>query len=182
MARAQRDPDMGLLALLRDFGRRLRALERRGFPAGFVWLYAGSSLPTGWLRCDGAAISRTTYAALFDAIGTTYGVGDGSTTFNLPNYKGRVPAGRDAGQAEFDTLGETGGAKTHTLTASELPQADIEIGGAGTSLRSGADNPAQTGGTGPRAGGTATKFQIAGGGGAHNNLQPYIVGEWLIKT
>jgi microcystin-dependent protein len=58
---------------------------------------------------------------LFAAIGTTYGAGDGSTTFNLPNLKGRVAVGRDAAQTEFDALGETGGAKTHTLTTAEMP-------------------------------------------------------------
>lgn len=90
-------------------------------PTGTVTMFAGASAPTGWLICDGSAISRTTYADLFTAIGTTYGAGDGSTTFNLPNLKGRVPVGQDAAQTEFDVLGETGGAKTHTLAATEMP-------------------------------------------------------------
>lgn len=54
-------------------------------PVGVVQAFAGSTTPDGWLLCDGSAVSRTTYAALFEAIGTTYGSGDGSTTFNLPN-------------------------------------------------------------------------------------------------
>lgn len=90
-------------------------------PAGVIVPFAGSSAPTGYLVCDGAAVSRTTYADLFAAIGTTYGAGDGSTTFALPNLKGRVVVGVDAGQSEFDTLGETGGAKTHTLDSTEIP-------------------------------------------------------------
>lgn len=90
-------------------------------PAGVVVPFAGSSAPTGYLMCDGATVSRTTYADLFAAIGTTFGAGDGSTTFALPNLKGRVVVGVDAGQTEFDTLGETGGAKTHTLTSTEIP-------------------------------------------------------------
>jgi len=59
-------------------------------PAGLIFPYAGSSVPTGWLYCDGSAVSRTTYAALFTAISTTWGTGDGSTTFNLPNLQGRT--------------------------------------------------------------------------------------------
>ncbi len=89
-------------------------------PTGVVNAFAGSAAPTGWLLCDGTAVSRATYAALFTLIGTAYGAGDGTTTFNLPNLKGRVPAGRDAAQTEFDVLGETGGAKTHALSIAEL--------------------------------------------------------------
>lgn len=90
-------------------------------PSGTVNLYAGATAPTGWLMCDGSAVSRTTYSELFTAIGTTYGAGDGSTTFNVPNLSGKVPVGKDSGDTDFDTLGETGGSKTHTLTTSEIP-------------------------------------------------------------
>ena len=83
-------------------------------PAGAISIFAGSSAPTGYLICNGDAVSRTTYASLFAVIGTTYGSGNGSTTFNLPNLKGRVVVGVDAAQSEFDVLGETGGAKTNT--------------------------------------------------------------------
>ena len=65
-------------------------------PAGIVTAFAGTTPPAGWLKCDGSAISRTKYAKLFAAIGTTYGTGDGSTTFNLPNLIGRVPLGMTA--------------------------------------------------------------------------------------
>jgi microcystin-dependent protein len=82
-------------------------------PAGTITIFGGDTAPTNWLFCDGAAVSRALYASLFAAIGTKYGAGDGSTTFNLPNLKGRVPVGRDAAQTEFDILGETGGTKTH---------------------------------------------------------------------
>ncbi|MED5549874.1 MAG: phage tail protein [Pseudomonadota bacterium] len=64
-------------------------------PAGAVMPYAGSVAPAGWLLCYGQAISRTDYAALFSSIGTTYGVGDGSTTFNLPDMRGRAVFGKD---------------------------------------------------------------------------------------
>lgn len=64
-------------------------------PAGMMSPFAGGTAPTGWLLCDGSAVSRSTYAALFSAIGTAWGAGDGSTTFNLPDMRGRVPAGLD---------------------------------------------------------------------------------------
>lgn len=90
-------------------------------PTGAINAFAGSIAPSGWLLCDGTAVSRATYSDLFALVGTTYGVGDGSTTFNVPNLKGRVPVGRDSTQTEFDVLGETGGAKTHTLATTEIP-------------------------------------------------------------
>lgn len=80
--------------------------------AGLIYPYAGSTAPTGYLMCDGAAVSRTTYADLFEAIGTTYGAGDGSTTFNVPDLRGRVPLGSSSTHA----LGSTGGSETVTLT------------------------------------------------------------------
>jgi len=83
--------------------------------------YAGLTAPTGWLICNGASVSRTTYASLFSVISTTYGVGDGSTTFTLPNLKGRMPVGLDSTQTEFDAMGETGGVKSVTLTEAQMP-------------------------------------------------------------
>lgn len=82
-------------------------------PSGAITLWATGVAPTNWLLCDGTAVSRSTYDVLYGVIGTTYGVGNGSTTFNLPNLKGKVPVGYDATQDEFNDLGETGGAKTH---------------------------------------------------------------------
>jgi microcystin-dependent protein len=80
-----------------------------GTPPGSLSEYAGASAPPGWLFCDGTAISRTTYATLFGIIGTTYGAGDGSTTFNLPDMRGRMPVGKGT-HADIDTLGENDGA------------------------------------------------------------------------
>lgn len=90
-------------------------------PIGSIIPFSGTSIPTGYMLCDGTAISRTVFAKLFSIIGTMYGTGDGSTTFNIPNLKGKVPVGQDTNDTDFDNLGETGGSKylqahTHTST------------------------------------------------------------------
>lgn len=77
-------------------------------PTGGLMMFVGSSAPTGWLLCDGSAVSRTTYADLFAVIGTTYGAGDGSTTFNVPDLRQRFPLGK-AASGTGDALGDTGG-------------------------------------------------------------------------
>jgi len=86
-------------------------------PAGIVMPFAGTVEPQGYLFCDGSAVSRDTYAALFAVIGTTYGAGDGSTTFNLPDLTGRVVIGVSGSHA----LGSTGGEASHALTSGEMP-------------------------------------------------------------
>lgn len=91
----------------------------RVIPAGVIVPWAGGgATPSGWLQCQGQVISRATYADLFDVIGTTYGEGDGATTFSLPSLKGRVPVGIDADQTDFSSLGKTGGSKTSVATHS----------------------------------------------------------------
>lgn len=93
---------------------------------------AWAAAPTGWLLCDGSAVSRSTYRRLFDAIGTAYGVGDGSTTFNVPDLRGRSPVGVDGGAGRItanNTRGAAGGAESVTLTTSHLP---AHTHGAGT--------------------------------------------------
>jgi microcystin-dependent protein len=86
-------------------------------PAGIIMPFAGTVAPENYLFCDGSAVSRSTYATLFDVIGTTFGAGDGSTTFNLPDLSGRVPLG----VSSTHLLGSMGGSETVTLTESELP-------------------------------------------------------------
>jgi len=146
-------------------------------PAGVVDMFAGSTAPSGYLLCDGSAVSRSTYSKLFTAIGTTYGSGDGSTTFNLPNLKGKVAVGLNSADTSFDTLGETGGEKTHILTVAEMPNHRHTV----------PDFPTKsTGSEWVGAAGTAVKTSrdssYVGGGDAHNNLQPYIVFNYIIKT
>jgi hypothetical protein len=109
---------------------RLLDLRNR---TGEIVPFGGSTAPAGALLCYGQAVSRTDYVGLFTVIGTTYGVGDGTTTFNLPDLRGRVVAGEDdmggssanrltnqSGGVDGDTLGAVGGAETHQLTAAEL--------------------------------------------------------------
>ncbi len=152
-------------------------------PAGVITQFGGSTAPTGWVLCDGTAYSRTvTYNNLFTAVGTTYGGGDGSTTFNVPNLKGRVPVGRDASQSEFDTLAETGGAKTHTLTAAEIPGHTHQVTIMGSDLSYGtAALQGSNGGTQQTINAAEGGGSNPAGGGAHNNLQPYIVVNYIIK-
>jgi len=154
-------------------------------PAGVVDMFAGSTAPSGYLLCDGSAVSRSTYSKLFTAIGTTYGSGDGSTTFNLPNLKGKVAVGLNSADTSFDTLGETGGEKTVTLDTTMIPSHHHRgyfsrsgtVGGSNLYIwpESGVtdDAPALQ---------TSFDTESIGGGLAHNNLQPYIVLNYIIKT
>lgn len=87
-------------------------------PVGAITMWSTSTAPSQWLICDGSAVSRNLYATLFSVIGTTYGVGDGSTTFNIPNLAGRVPRGANGGTY---TLAGTGGADSVDLKATDLP-------------------------------------------------------------
>lgn len=158
-------------------------------PTGVVLPFAGTSAPTNWLLCDGSAVSRTTYAALFTAIGTTYGSGDGSTTFNLPDLGGRVPAGKEATATRLtsagsgitgSTLGATGGAETHTLTVAQMPAHSHSTQGYNTGSVVGSSTTAATGVSGANPNQIPTNSQ--GSGSAHNNTQPTIVLNYIIKT
>lgn len=171
-------------------------------PSGIIFPFASASIPSGWLLCDGSAVSRATYAALFSAISTNYGVGNGSSTFNLPDLRGKVPVGLSS-DTEFNTLGKTGGAKTHTLSATEMPShthtGTTSTDGSHVHSLSGKNNlGADTGSRGVQwapeldtssagvnaAGSHNHSFTTAsaGGGQAHNNLQPYQVTNFIIKT
>ena len=197
-------------------------------PAGIVMPFAGSTAPQGYLLCDGSAVSRTDYADLFTAIGTVYGAGDGSTTFNVPDLSGRVVLGVSQSHA----LGSTGGEATHTLTEQELPahshvvpahghnnditattpalshtvtqavfkynspnyrgtgnnQAIWAYGGAGAAGASRATNaavakhdPAACTATGSVTMSDPSVSSSFGTGGSHNNMQPYVVVNYIIS-
>lgn len=147
-------------------------------PAGAILFTGDDAAPTGYVLCDGASLVRADYADLFAAIGTTYGAADG-THFNVPNLKGRVVVGLDAGQTEFDALGETGGAKTVTLDLTMIPAHthtyNEPAAGVDELTAGAAASVVKT-----RTGGVASGS--AGGGAAHNNLQPYLVLNGIIKT
>ena len=184
---------------------------KESLPAGIMMGYGGATAPSQWLLCDGTAVSRATYSALFSAIGVAYGVGNGSTTFNLPDYRGRVMVGLSSTDADFDTLGGKYGSKTHTLTTAQMPvhthiqnahthiqnghnhstsyQTDGENSPLGgnynivTDYRvpTGAGNKITIGNTTPTNQNTTPTNQNAGSGSAHNNVQPGQVSNFIIK-
>lgn len=86
-----------------------------GTPVGVIVPYAGTSAPAGWLKCDGSPVNRVTYSDLYAVVGTRYGVGDGSTTFNVPDLRGRVPAGYDSTVSQFNTVGYKGGVTSYSF-------------------------------------------------------------------
>lgn len=95
-----------------DLTNLAESLRNSLLPTGSVLAFAGAVAPTGFLLCQGQAVSRTTYAVLFSIVGTTYGAGNGTTTFNVPDLRGRVPVGPDAGAGRvltFVGLGQTAG-------------------------------------------------------------------------
>lgn len=147
---------------------------------GEIKIWSTNTAPTWYLLCDGSAVSRTTYGWLFTVISTTYGTGDWSTTFNLPNLKGRIPVGRDSWQTEFDTLAETGGAKTHTLIESEMPAHTHTSATRWAYWPPYSQVRLEVTTTDYSNGSTITS--ATGWGWAHNNLQPYIVLNYIIKT
>jgi microcystin-dependent protein len=163
---------------------------------GDLKLSAAASLPSGWLKCEGQEVSRTTYAALFAAIGTTYGVGNGSTTFNVPNYIERVPMGPGA----TNKLGAKLGASTVTLTAAQsgLREHDHEMfseeaGGAAPNVEEGKIVGDTSGGGSDKGLANnytgAFKFRIGvkaapaqNAAESHTNIQPSTVCNVWIKT
>ena len=194
-----------------------------GVETGMIFDYAGSSAPSGYLLCYGQAVSRTTYAALFAVLSTTFGAGDASTTFNLPDLRGRVIAGKDdmggtsadrltnqTGGLNGDTLGATGGAETHVLTEGQLAAhthaaGTIATASDGAHVHSidftGVTSHDTSGGGKVASGGSSTETINAfntqssgahthtitgstastGSGTAHNNVQPTIILNKIIK-
>jgi microcystin-dependent protein len=173
----------------------ITALQGRvNVPVGTVLPYAGGSAPTGFLLCDGASKLRADYAALFAAIGTTFGAADG-THFNVPDLRGRFPLGVNGSHA----LASTGGAETHTLVTSEMPShAHYEFAGVDPAVTSANSN------LGVNSAPAVQNTQVAdkayavmsdnatgaglgltsatGGDGAHNNMPPFLSLNWIIAA
>lgn len=181
--------------------------QATGVPIGAILDFAGTQAPTGYFLCYGQAVSRADYAALFTAIGTTYGTGDGATTFNVPDCRAVVVAGRaDMGGTlrtllnlfSSTTLGTWFGAQTHTLSASQTPvltgttgtdgahQHNVGVGlGALIQAQSGVNGYYATVGPISTSEGGDHFHNVTvntGGGGAHNNVQPTIVMNKIIKA
>ena len=148
--------------------------------AGMILPAARSTTPAGFLPCDGTAVSRTTYALLFAEIGTAFGVGDGSTTFTLPDFRGRCPIGDGTGTSlTARTRGQAVGAETHVLGLTEIPAHAHKVAYTVNNAGSGSNGPT------PRAWpGNTHNFdsETVGGGLAHNNMQPSLVVKFFIKT
>lgn len=162
-------------------------------PVGSVLPYAGSNAPSGWLLCDGSAVSRSTYSDLFNVVGTTFGAGDGSTTFNLPDLRGRFPLGLDnmggnsanrVTASQADSLGGTSGAEDHTLSASELAPHTHNVTFPGRNSTGGDPDASRFSGVttiGNNFNLTKTSAS-AGSGSPHNNMPPYISLSFIVRA
>lgn len=176
-------------------------------PAGIILPYGGASAPTGWLLCDGTAVSRTTYARLFSILSTTFGAGDGSTTFNVPDLRGRFPLGADnmggssanrVTDAEADTVGSASGSATalvahthdlsnHTHTIAHTHT--VSVNNSGTSAgntRAEGSSAAETGtfntgaSSAATSGAPSTNTSGSGGSGT-SSMNPYLTLTYIVK-
>lgn len=164
-------------------------------PTGSVLPFAGATAPAGWLLCDGSARSRTTEAALFAVIGTTYGAGDGTSTFNVPDGRGRTMIGAGQGSGLTNrALADVGGEEAHQLTVPELAiHTHIQnahthvVGSASFTYATGAGGPVYSATNAPgnspwTSGSTTPTNQNTGGNTPHNNMPPFFAVNFIIKN
>lgn len=156
-----------------------------GTMTGEMRMYSGSSAPSGWLLCDGSAVSRSTYSTLFALISTDFGVGNGTTTFNIPDMRGRVPMGVNNGGLPNGANGAlatrnraaTGGTETHTLLTAELAQHAHTF----PVYNAANDQGFSFASRATSSQGTNTTSN-AGSNTPHANTQPFLVVNYIIKT
>lgn len=154
-------------------------------PIGTMLPYGSAdNIPSNWKICDGSEVSRTTYSELFKVIGTSYGEGDGETTFNLPDKRGRVSVGLNSDSSKFNAVGKKAGEETVKLTANEMPSHSHTISSSrgNTTWSYGVLWSRAAAPTEPGMAETIHYAGNTGGGQAHNNLQPYEVDVWIIKV
>ena len=159
-----------------------------GNATGTIVAFAAAAAPNGWLLCNGAAVSRATYADLFTVIGTNYGVGNANTTFNLPDLRGRFALGKDdmggvsadsVTAAEASVLGSSSGAEKHTLTVNEMPAHTHTL-----TLRheSSQSNQSVASKEDDHSSPYTATTNATGGDQAHNNMPPFQTVNYIIKT
>lgn len=156
-------------------------------PTGQITAFGSLTIPAGWLVCDGTAVDRTVYAALFTVIGTTYGAGDGSTTFNLPNLQDRFPMG-----AGVHSVGTPGGSTSVTLSVGNLPSHTHTItdpGHAHSTFAASSTNTAGSAAGSVTSGGMTgtattgiTATDATGSGTSFSVLPPFQAIVWMIKS
>ena len=175
-------PDARLTALLASINAV--TISPNSVPTGIIIPYTLVTIPSGFLPLSGQSISRTTYAALFAILGTTFGSVDGSS-FSLPDCRGVVIAGMDSGQAEFAALNTLYGNHTEALSLSQVAAHahtyncdELWVNPYGVTSATGFHW--YTGGS--RTTGGATSDPPGGGGGVHNNVQPVLTLNYIIKT
>lgn len=145
-------------------------------PSGAVVMHAGASAPSGWVLCDGSTYDGTdsTYTALWNAVGTTFG-GTGQSSFKVPDLRGRAPIGVGTGTGlTARARGDQVGAETHTLTTTEMPAHTHGLAWSGVYVNNGSAVAVPDGGTDAQTG-------SAGSDGAHNNMQPSLALNFIIK-
>ena len=160
-------------------------------PTGAILPYAVSAAPTGFVLCNGAALSRSTYATLFAVVSSLYGDGDGSSTFNVPDLRGRYIAGWDVsatassvltsvtvGMVINTTMANTGGIQAVTLTEAQMPS-HVHALDPPPGLASGGDSKMQVANQSVT---TTVATESTGGDGAHSNIPPTIILNYIIKT
>ena len=182
---------------LEDSGLNIQALYNIFIPVGSIQIHAQNSMPGDygeWMPCNGQALSRTEYAELYQQIGTSFGPGNGTSTFNLPDFRGRVPIGTgnsSAPDGQNRSRGDSGGRETVELTLAQMPRhnhgeagshSHTQRGGSGITGASGPGTTVLKSGSSSTAPAGAHTHQSQGNNEAHPNMQPYLTTPFSIRV